>query len=358
MKILHISDIVNPNGNGVAVAMSYYLKYEEKYEDVAVYNLNKDFSCECKKIFNKSNFNSISLLPNGFNKPDLVVFNEVYKKEYLKIYKYCLKNNIPYIIIPHGCLVKIAQNKKRIKKILGNLLFFNKFIKNAIAIQFLNNEEKENTKIKYKNYIISGNGVDDFEKENINNENEKELIYIGRYSIYHKGLDMLAKICNDYSSWFRNNKVKIILYGRSSTNDLEILNELIKKYKIKDILIVNGPVYGGEKRNVLTSSYAFIQTSRHEGQPMGIVEAMALGLPCIVTEGTNFSNFINEHKCGIGVKFDSLEIFNAIKKICMSNELRNDYAKNSIKSAKDYFSWNKIIKNLDSNYKSIIEGRK
>ena len=151
VKVLHITSITNPNGNGVAVAVSNYFKYENNYIDVAIYNtenniISNDYS------YNILEYKNISSLPNGFNSPDLVVFNEVYKATYLNLYKECIDKKIPYIIIPHGCLTQKSQNKKKIKKVLANLLFFNKFINSSVAIQYLNEEEKNSSIIKKHQY--------------------------------------------------------------------------------------------------------------------------------------------------------------------------------------------------------------
>ena len=354
MKILHITDIYNPSGNGVAVAVKYYLKYESKNNEIAIYNLNSNIETNIKNVFNKKDYNSINNLPMNFDKPDLVIFNEVYKKEYIKLYKYCLKNKIKYIIIPHGCLVDTAQKRKKLKKIIGNTLLFNKFIKNATAIQFLNIDEKNKSKFRYKKAIISGNGVDDFSERPSNNYCN-DLVYIGRYSIYHKGLDKLVDICVQNKKWFIDNNIKIQLYGRTSANDLDILNKMIKENKIENIIIVNGAVFGDEKKKILLNSYAFIQISRHEGQPMGIVEALALGIPCIVTKGTNFADFVNETKSGIGVNFDDKEIFKAIKKIYINKNERQKYALNAINSTKKYFYWEQIINELLVEYEKIVK---
>lgn len=353
MNILQITDIKNPKGNGVAEAVKYYVKYENSIENAALFNLNKNLELDGLKEFNYDDYNKISSLPKPYNKPDIVVFNEVYKKKYLKLYKECLKNKIPYVIIPHGCLVDVAQKNRKIKKAIGNIVFFNKFIKNASAIQFLNKEEKENTKFQYKNSIISGNGVDKFSNESTKPKS-KDLIYIGRYSIYHKGLDMLVKVCVQNKEWFIDNNIKIKLYGRPTRKDLIELNKLIEENDINDVINVNGPIYGEDKINLLKESYGFIQTSRHEGQPMGIVEALAYGIPCIVTEGTNFKDFINKYECGYGVEFNEIQIFNAIKQLYLDDEYRNKQSVNAIENTKKYFKWDNIIKILIKKYRDLI----
>ena len=355
MIILHITDILKAEGNGVAVAVGNYIKYETQNNEVGLYNLGNNFKSDYCKSYSGNDYNKISELPKPFCKPDLVVFNEVYKPKYIKLYKECIRQKIKYIIIPHGCLVKESQKRHHLKKIIGNVLLFNRFIRKANAIQFLNENEKNDTHFSYRKYIIAGNGVEKPSYKNTNDNTNKDLIFIGRYEIMHKGLDLLVKICDENCEWFRKNKIKIQLYGRDSRNELAELNKMIEDSKIKDVLVVNGPIYDKEKEKVLKKAYAFIQCSRFEGQPMGIIEALSVGVPCIVTYGTYFGEYISKNKCGFACNFDSNEIFNAIKEMINDNNLRNRFAENSyIKSNKD-FNWDSVIENTIDNYKNIIK---
>ena len=145
MVILHITSITHPEGNGVAVAVRNYVQYENSKVKVALYNIEGNLTNTACPNFNYKEYKTINMLPKPFCNPDLVIFNEVYKFEYIRLYKECLKRKIKYIIIPHGCLVKNSQKKHKLKKIIGNTLLFNSFVKKANAIQFLNKNEKENT---------------------------------------------------------------------------------------------------------------------------------------------------------------------------------------------------------------------
>lgn len=355
MRILHITSIAHPDGNGVAVAVKKYVGYENKEVDVALYNVEGDLVETSCINYNYKDYKSICDLPTPFCNPDIVVFNEVYKPKYIKLYKECLKNNIKYVIIPHGCLVQASQNKRKLKKLLGNVLLFNKFIRNASAIQFLNNTEKENTKLKYKKAIIAGNGVNEPSYKNNSDGNNKDLVFIGRYEINHKGLDLLVDICNKYRNWFKEKNIRIQLYGRDSGNNLTALKELIAKNNVSGILKINGPVYNDDKKKVLGNAYAFIQTSRFEGQPMGIIEALSIGLPCVVTYGTYIGDFIEENNCGIASDFDVDLVFNSIKKICEDEELRNSMADNAYKKTIKEFNWKTVINKTIKEYKEILK---
>mgnify|MGYP004538562419 FL=1 len=354
MNILHITDIANSKGNGVAVAVNDYLKYENVENNVAVYNLDSPIGNEKIQKFSFSEYKKLSSLPEPFNKPDIVVFNEVYKIKYLKIARECKKNNIKYVIIPHGCLTNFSRKMKRsrLKKFIALNFVLKNFIKNASAIQYLNEYEKKETKICNNKSIISGNGIDvSLCKDNrfVN----KNLIYIGRYNIYHKGLDIIIEVCKKYRKWFLECNVAIELYGRDSNNNQMLLKELIEKNKLTNIVKLKGPIYGDEKVKLLCEAYAFIQTSRFEGQPMGILEALGNGLPCILTGGTSFAEYVNNNQCGFGSNFDVDEIFENIKNMYENEELRNKMSVNAKQSIRRDFLWEDVIKNCVNQYKKI-----
>lgn len=354
MIILHIIDVPKVAGNGVAVAVNNYAEYECKNNKVCIYCLNDNINNKNVEIYNQREYKHINDLPAPFNKPDVVIFNEVYKTKYISFYKYCKNNNIKYIIIPHGCLNKASQNHKKIKKIFANILLFNKFISNAAAIQFLNDKEMTESKFKYKKCIIHGNGMEI--PSCINNCKNNNLVFIGRYDVKVKGLDIIAKMCQKYYSWFIENNVKIMLYGRTSKNGLEELKKVVNENNVSQIMIINGPVYSNDKLKILSECYGFIQTSRHEGQPMGILEALSIGVPCIVTYETSFGEYVDKNKCGYGTSLDIDEIFSKIKCLYMNKKNRDKFSENSrIKSIRDY-EWSKIINDTCESYKIIIEG--
>lgn len=354
LTIIHVTDIANPNGNGVAVAVSSYLRSEGKLVNAASYALGKTIPSSEAKHFSGTHFCTIKELPEPFNSPDLVVFHEIYKTKYIALSKECAKNQIKYIIVPHGSLNKKAQQEKKIKKIIANKLMFNSFVKNADAIQFLTKEEQESSIYNGKHAIISGNGVDSTISNGYEKQNEKRIVYIGRYQTKVKGLDILVKIIGENQRWFRKNNVKIDLYGRDSSGGKEEIEELVSKGEISDIISINDAVYDKDKIELLRKSCAYIQLSRREGQPMSIIEALSCGLPCIVSTGTNFADYVNRNKCGFGC-LNEAQIIDSIKTVCLNDAKRKRLSDNAIKAAKRDFLLGVITEKKISQYEEIAK---
>lgn len=356
MKILFIAKPLSKSGNGVVSAMESELKYLQKKADVALFNIGVELDKTIvENMFNIKDYKKIRDLPFPYNNPDLVVFEEVYKLEYIKLYNECLRKKIPYVVIPHGCLVEVEQQNKRIKHIIANILLFNRYLKKAEAVQFLNEQEKNNSKFKYKKSIIIPNSIDYVKRTYKRDDSKFKFIYIGRYAVRVKGLDLLIKTFVSLKNWCTENNVVLELYGPIDENpELELLKEEIKNNKCTNYIKINGPVFGSDKAKKLQEAKVFIQTSRHEGQPMGIIEAMSYGLPCLVTYETSFGEYCNQNKCGIGVNFSEEELKKAIISIFNDKKYLKECEKNAIVKMKENFEIKKVTDITLNIYEEIV----
>lgn len=359
MKILFIAKPLSKSGNGVVSAMESELKYLQQKEDVALFNIGVELDKGiAKNMYHVKDYKKISDLPSPYNNPDLVVFEEVYKLEYFKLYNECLRRKIPYIVIPHGCLVEVEQRNKRLKHMAANILIFNRYIKKAIAVQFLNEQEKNNSKFSYRKSIIIPNAIDYNKRTYSKDKKTFKFIYIGRYAVKVKGLDLLIQTFINLKDWCKENNVILELYGPLEENEeLELLKSKIKDNKCSNYIKINGPVFGDEKAKKLQEASVFIQTSRHEGQPMGIIEAMSYGLPCIVTYETSFGEACNKNKCGIGVNFLEEELKNAIIKIYQDKDYAKTCEKNAIIYMKENFELKKVTEKTIEIYKELLKNK-
>ena len=356
MKIIHISCIDNERVGGVGFVVPEYVEYQSKYAFTMLYDINNVY-LQNKKItrYIYNDYDTISKLPSPYNQPDLVVFHEVYKKEYIKLYKECINRGIPYIIVPHGCITKNAQKIKYIKKKIGNILLFKKFIKMATMIHYLSPLEQE-TSIYNKAGFICGNGIHIVEIVKQVNINEFTFLFIGRYNIFHKGLDILLDSVEKISNWFRENNIKILMYGMGRNKNINRLRKIIYDKNIGDIVILNGAVYGKEKEQVLKNSSVFILTSRYEGLPQGIQEALVRGIPCLVSPGTGFDQYINKNKCGYCTNGTVESTCKMIKKAYNERNKFNELSKNGHEAILRDYRWDKIAKkNLEIYEKILID---
>src|SRR5699024_7679048 len=101
------------------------------------------------------------------------------------------------------------------------------------------------------------------------------LSYVGRLDVHIKGLDLLLRGLGRVRDQLQDGNVKVVLYGPDEGGSRETLSELIAQLNLRDIVTLGGVVSGRAKHEVLFSSDVFLHTSRSEGHPMAVLEALS-----------------------------------------------------------------------------------
>lgn len=342
MRILHIAYIENHSLTGVCVAVPEHIKSQHNKAEVALLNIKHSvISGITNSYVYDMKYWRNTLIPE-FQIPDIVIFHEIYHFEYIKIAKDLRKHHIPYIIIPHGSLVRKAQQKKWLKKFIANILFFNKFVNGAKAVQCLSNQELENTDVSVRKFLCT-NGIHYPQKiDKSFNESELNITYIGRLEVYVKGLDILVEAVSRIAELLKQLNVKIHIYGPDIKGRYAAVESLIRENNVSDIIKLNREISGADKYTVLENTDIFIQTSRHEGMPMGILEALGMGIPCIVTKGTSLGGIIHNYDAGWVAENTIESVAYNIKSAIAQRDCFKSKSNNARRLVEENFTWDNI----------------
>lgn len=361
MNILYISYLIGKKSEGPNYSVPSQIKAQAKYDNVLWFNINY-IRGDCwntgANFINLSDVSRLHIdnLPQPFNRPDLVVFEGVYVLPFCKIAKQLIKSKVPYIIIPRSSLTSAGQHSKILKKKIGNLIFFKKFIKNASAIQYLTKDEFESSGSSWnKTSLIISNGISRKSKSKVwKGKTTLKGVFIGRTDIYQKGIDLLIEALKVLKSEMRNASCTIDIYGPDRKGSKHTISKLIAKNGIEDLIHVHDAVFGYEKESVLLDSDFFILTSRFEGHPMGLIEALSYGLPCLVTKGTNMTEEIAKANAGWTAEINTNSIIKALISLLNDRGQFMEKGQNALGLSKQY-NWDELAIVSSQNYRDLIE---
>ena len=358
MVVFHIASIENNPFNGVCVAVPQHVIAQKKHATVGLINIR---DIEINDVDVQIRYEEpfvIGNLPAPFNRPDIVVFHECYRPKYLGIAANLRKNGIPYVVMPHGELRSEAQQKKWLKKKAANFLLFNRFVNKAAAIQCLSADEMKFTRFGKRKFIgTNGTSIPSEHKTGFR-EKGIRFIYIGRYEWRVKGLDILFDAISRVSDVLRREGCLFELYGPDSLGRLDVVRQLVSDRGIEDLVSLNHEIQGEEKKNRVLDADIFVQTSRHEGMPMGILEALSYGLPCMVTEGTTLAEQVEEHDAGWNAGSTAESVAASIMQALLEVDTFGSKSKAAVSFVRNNYSWDTISKETVDTYRKLagLEG--
>ncbi len=213
---------------------------------------------------------------------------------------FAIKNNLPYVISPHGMLESWALKQGRLKKKIASWIYQFNDLKNAACIHATSLKEAESIrKLGFKNPLaVIPNGINlqgimpVFESVNFV---KKKLLFLSR--IYPgKGIENLLLAWKELPEVIKENWTLEIIgdgelnYVKGLQNHMELLNI---QHQVKFV----GPLYDEEKDLAYQSADLFVLPTYSENFGMVVAEAMAFGLPVITTKGAPWEE-LETHNAG------------------------------------------------------------
>ncbi|MCA1995411.1 MAG: glycosyltransferase, partial [Coleofasciculus sp. S288] len=153
----------------------------------------------------------------------------------------------------------------------------------------------------------------------------------------------------------QNYDFHLILAGSGEPDYLIYLTNFIASLGLASRTSLPGFVTGQDKEILLQGSDIFVLPSFTENFGIAIAEAMAAGLPVIVTTGIRISPEIAEAKAGLVVEGDVEPLKNAIATLLTSPHLRSALGENGKRLVNRRYSWKASASHLKDAYHSISD---
>jgi glycosyltransferase involved in cell wall biosynthesis len=266
--------------------------------------------------------------------------------------------NCRLVTSPRGTLSEYALGRSRwLKKIvlhLGQKAVLN----NAHCIHATSEFEFKDIRQKgLKNPVaIIPNGIEipNIQKEEGSSPNKKRLLYLGRIHPI-KGIDILLRAWGALEKNFPDWELSIV--GPDNDGYLYQMQNLAKDLNIEKVTFT-GPVYGLEKCRVYQSTDLFVLPTHSENFGMAVAEALAYGIPAIVSKGAPW-NGLEMHGCGWWIEIGERPLTECLREVLTLSpkELakRGALGKTWIENN---FSWTRVGKMMHETYLWILGGGK
>lgn len=298
MRIASVVDSLSTFAGGMQVTVSQFSKelITVGHEVVLIGGHDDgeiDYSDNVQKlVLNRIGSKKYSFLKNLEQQldrfqPNIVIQHGIWSLFCIQITRYCKRNKIPYVVVPHGMLDPYILNQRPILKKIALLCYQNSNLKNSLFVRVLNENEKKHVALACPdvNSMVAPNGLNWTDSLNDVVRNRNIILFLGR-------IDQKKSVVELIKSWN-------MLKSRSeipSQAQLRIVGWGDKKYEAKVIQLIQesigiefiGPKYGKDKEFEFKQAGAFILPSKGEGLPTAVLEAWSAGTIVIMSPECNF----------------------------------------------------------------------
>ena len=294
-------------------------------------------------------------------KPDLIHIQSAYVPTGISVARWARKKKVPYVISPHGNYSGQLATRRRWRKALYNRLFEFPCAKGAAFVHSMG-DDKAIRGFGYRGLIevvpngfemkscleSSGNNVLPSEAKG-----KTVFLFIGRLDVEQKGLDLLF-------AGFAKGELDdafLLIVGPGWRDGTERLQKLSSQLGLDQSKVqFFGSAFGQLKSDLIHASDIFVHTSRWEGFPMAVIEAMAYGKPCLVTDAADPQRTLSNHKLSISCQISEESIGSAFRKaMALDPEERRSMGSRSRSIVESQFSWEAVAKSMVAAYRKVIK---
>jgi glycosyltransferase involved in cell wall biosynthesis len=176
------------------------------------------------------------------------------------------------------------------------------------------------------------------------------ILFLSR--IHHqKGLKYLAAAFQEVTR--KNLDVRLVVAG-PDRGEAGVFRDLIAQMELTSRVHLVGPLYGAEKTEALCDAACYCLPSLNEGFSMALAEALACGLPVVISEQCFFPEVV---RAGAGkiVPLDPLVIAGELSNILQNPTLRANMSEAARRLVSEHYTWPRIAEKSVAIYTRILQ---
>jgi glycosyltransferase involved in cell wall biosynthesis len=373
LKILQLVDTLDPSGGGVATAVLDLSrgmpKRGHKVDIVVLDDPNAPWLADVGLPVRAlgagltSYRYSSKLLPwlkKHGGDCDRVIVNGMWQYLSFAAWRRYAGSTIPYFVFPHGMLdpwFKESFPLKHLKKWLYWPWADYRVLRDAAAVVFTSEEECLLARKSFWLYRVresvsplgvkaaaqaSAEAREDLFQRFPQLRNKRLLLFLGRLHP-KKGCDILIEAFGQVG----DDSVSLVLAGPDQVGWRTELQQRVDSLKITERVVFTGMLQGDIKQAALDAADAFILPSHQENFGIAVVEALAAGLPVLISNRINIWREIDQDRAGYVESDDFSGAARLLNRwIAAPENVRDDMRANARRCFEQRFEINKAVDSL------------
>ncbi len=271
----------------------------------------------------------------------------------------------PYIVRPHGSLDPYIFRRHRLKKLIFDLWFQDRVLAGASAIHYTAEEEMHLAEpyVHGAPGVVIPNGLDPSDYANLPAKGSFRarhpeigdrtiLLFLSRIN-FKKGLGILARAVGQLA----RDDLHLVIAGPDG-GYLAETKRFVAEAGISARTTFTGMLTGQDKLAAFADAALFILPSYSENFGIAVVEAMACGVPVLISDKVNIWREVAADGAGRAVPCDARAVAQEIATMLAAPASLAAMGAAGRAAVARRYDWSVIAQRLENIYAAIIAGRK
>ena len=267
----------------------------------------------------------------------------------------------PYLFTPHGMLTPWSLRQKALKKKLYMALRLRRYLDRASALHFTTAQERDDTaQLRLAPPpIVEPLGVDlrefqtlpprgSFRAKHPQLAGRKIVMFLGRLHP-GKGMEYLIPAF----AQVKMDDAVLVAVGPDSHGFQATLQAMVDQHGVGDRVFFTGMLRGADRIEALADADLFALPSEHENFGVAVIEALACGVPVVISTGVAIAGEIVAAGVGAAVPVEVDRIAAEVRRWLADEDLRRAAAEKARRFVWEKFDWSTVARNWVGHYSRL-----
>lgn len=297
---------------------------------------------------------------------DLMYVSSIWGYPFIPACRAAIRQQVPFVVTTRGSFIRWTWEGKYLKKLAYHRLVERSLLNQAAALHYTTSLEVEESRWMGLNmpYFVVPNpvNIEEFgqmpeaggfrDKYGLDSQ-AKIILFLGRVEAF-KGIDLtlqaFAKVINQFP------ETRLVLAGPEEDGYLQTITEMAISLKIYERLIIAGFLNPSQRLEAIADSDIFVLASYSENFGVAVVEAMAGGLPVLISDHVGIANDVKDNDAGIVVSLNHEALAEGMAQLLLSDEQRKRMGCNGKQAAQNYRPQN-VAETILAEFEGILKNK-
>ena len=305
----------------------------------------------------------VEALKRAVNDHDIIHIHELWHFPHYAAYGVARQARKPYVVTIHGQMDPWARRQKSLRKTIYMRAIQRRILQQASSLHAITIDEAQQLRDQGLTVPVAviPNGISaeffdpprtraGFLSRAPGLDGKRMILFLGRIHS-KKGLDILAEAFGNVARL--RDDVRLVIAGPDEGGYRSQVEAMLRSASALDKAVFTGMLTGNDKLAAFSAADIFVLPSHSEVLGVATLEAMACGLPVVISHQCQFPE-VADAGAGLIIDTDSKQLASSLIRLLDSPEERREMGRQGRQLVQERYTWERVADQMSQLYVDVL----